>query len=151
MTEKIINNDKNLNIMYTLNDEQIASLEAFIGKLDDSLIKSKIEKWFAEVEPTRRCDSDKMERFVEMSVHLPVGLQYYPISFANTVKNTPETERREASGEVTETANLIDTVNESIEDVPDVDAPDDEEETEQKLGKTSKTQSKGKAKSAKKK
>ncbi len=137
--------------MYNLKDEHVASLETFIGKLDDSLIKSKIEKWFAEVEPTRRVTSEQMERFVEFSVHLPVGLQDFPNSFAHTVKNTPETERREAAGEVTEAANLTETLDESISDVPDVDAPDDEEETEHTLGKTSKTKSKGAAKSAKKK
>ena len=137
--------------MYQINDDQIASLEAFIGKLDDSIIKSKIEKWFAEVEPTRRATSEQMERFVEFAVHLPVGLQDFPNSFCHTVKNTPETERREAAGEVTEPANLTETLDESISEIPDVDAPDDEEQTEHTLGKTSKTQSKGSAKSAKKK
>lgn len=137
--------------MYTLNDDQIASIETFIGKIPDSLIKSRVEKWLAEIEPTRRVTGEQMEQFVSFATHLPKELQNFPQSFASSAKNANETTRREDKGEVAEKAELISLVDESIADVEDVDAPDNEEETVHTLGKLHKTKSKGKAKSKGKK
>lgn len=120
--------------MYTSNDELIESVENFIGKLPDSMIKSHVEKWLAEVRPTGRITSEQLEKFVSFSTHLPKELQNYPQTFASWVKNGATTEIREAKEGTVETANLGDIANDSIEDVDDVDAPDNEEETLHTLG-----------------
>ncbi len=128
--------------MYTSNEELIDSLKTFVGKLQDSMIKSHIEKWIAEVEPTGRITSEQLEKFVSFSTHLPKELQNYPQSFAAWVKNGINTEKREAKEDIQETADLGSLVDESIADVPDVDAPDNEEETLHTLGKEKKTKKK---------
>lgn len=120
--------------MYTLNDDQIASVKGFINKIPDSLIKSRCEKWLAEVEPTQRATSEQMEQFVSFSTHLPKELQNFPQSFAQSAKNLPETEKREAKEGTTETASLVETTNESISEVPDAKAPKNKEATLHKLG-----------------
>lgn len=121
--------------MYTLNDDQVSSVETLIGKLNDSLIKSRVEKWLAEVEPTRRVTSEQMEQFTGFATHLPVAVQNFPVAFALSVKNGDETLRREDAGEVAEKAELNALVDDSIAHVADVDAPEDIEETEHTLGK----------------
>ncbi len=125
--------------MYTLNDDQVSSLETFIGKIPESLIKGRIERCFQNLETTKRVSTDDMETFVGLSVHLPIELQYFPISFALAVKNQPETERREAEGEVTEQADLVSILDESIADIPDAE---EGEHVEKKVRATSKAKSK---------
>ena len=120
--------------MYTLTDEQIASVKTFIGKIPDSLIKSRCEKWLAEVEPTKRATSEQMEQFVAFATHLPVELQNFPQSFAHAVKNAPETIKREAEQKTVQGANLTALATASIASVPNVSAPDNKEETLHKLG-----------------
>jgi len=120
--------------MYILNESQIESVQSFINKIPDSLIKSRCEKWLAEVSPTGRCTSEQMEQFVSFATHLPNELQPFPQSFAQAIKNIPQTEKREARGEGGESANLMDGVDESISHVSDVSAPDNEEEPLHKLG-----------------
>lgn len=135
--------------MYTLTDEQVSSVETLIGKLGDSLIKSRIEKWLQEVEPTRRVTSEQMEQFVSFATHLPQNVQNFPQAFAHAVKNTTHTEIAEEAQGIEETADLIDTANESIEDVPDVDSPEDVEEPLHKLGRTKKAKEIKKVKQSK--
>jgi hypothetical protein len=121
--------------MYTLSDDQIASVEGLIGKLEDSLIKSRVEKWLAEVTPTKRVTSEQMEQFVSFATHLPKEVQNFPQSFAHTVKNAPETAKREASQDIQETAELNSLVDESIADVADASGAENSEETLHKLGR----------------
>jgi|GEM_PF-3134976 len=132
--------------MYTLNENQIASLLVFEGKIPDSMIKSKVEKWIAEITPTQRVTGEQMEQLVAFSTHLPKELQNFPQSFALAAKNLPETERREAKEENVVSADLVTLVDESIENVADADAPDNEEETLHKLGTKEKKKSKDKSK-----
>ena len=120
--------------MYILNESQIESVQSFINKISDSLIKSRCEKWLAEVSPTGRCTSEQMEQFVSFATHLPNELQPFPQSFAQAIKNIPQTEKREAKGEGGESANLMAGVDDSISHVEDVFAPGNEEETLHKLG-----------------
>lgn len=135
--------------MYQLNQDQIDSLENFIGKIPESLIRGRIERCFTNLETSKRVTTDDMETFVGLSTHLPVELQHFPISFALAVKNGPETERREAAGEVTEQADLTSVLDESIADVPDADVEDDEAEHD--MPKQKRTKSKSKAKIVKRK
>ncbi len=119
--------------MYALNQEQIDSIESFIGKLEDSLIKSRVEKWLAEVEPTERVTSEQLEQFVAFGTHLPKELQAYPQELAHWLKNGENTDRMESKQDTQEPVYFAHEVNESIANVPDVDAPDNEEETLHKL------------------
>lgn len=121
--------------MYNLNENQVASLENFEGKIPESLVKSRVEKLLAEITPTNRMTGEQMEQLVALATHLPKDLQNFPIAFAQAVKNTPETERREAKEEVKEPADLLQLVDDSIENVGDVAAPDNKEETTRTLGK----------------
>ncbi len=119
--------------MYALNQEQIDSIESFIGKLEDSLIKSRVEKWLAEVEPTERVTSEQLEQFVAFATHLPKELQAYPQELAHWLKNGENTDRMEHKMDVAEPVDFAHEVNESIANVPDVDAPENKEETLHKL------------------
>lgn len=119
---------------YTTNAEIIASVEAFAAKIPDSLIKSRVEKWIAEVRPTERITYEQLEQFVAFSTHLPVELQNYPQSFAAWIKNGAETKVREDAGEVKATAELGKLVNANVAHVPNVNAPKNAEETLHKLG-----------------
>lgn len=121
--------------MYTSNEQQIESLKGFAAKLEDSMIKSHIQKWIAEVEPTGRITSEQLEKFLGFATHLPLELQNYPQSFIAWAKNGEVTEARELAEGTVETADLGATIDESISDVPDVDAPENEEETLHTLGK----------------
>lgn len=125
--------------MYTLSDDQLSSVETFIGKLESSLIKSRVEKWLAEVEPTRRITGEQLEQFNTFATHLPKEVQYFPSAFVQTVKNTPETEKREAKEGTEEVADLTGTLDASIEDVADASGEENQEETLHKLGKVKKT------------
>jgi len=78
--------------MYTLSKESLKTLEAFIEKIPDSIIRARIEKWLGEVKPTMRITSEAMEEFVNFSTHLPQELQNFPQSFSMAVKNTPQIE-----------------------------------------------------------
>ena len=120
--------------MYQLKEEQIASVETFISKLEDSMIKSKVEKWFAEITPTGRVTSEQMNEFVALSAHLPKPVQNFPQSFAMAVKNTPETDKKELNFKAKDKTNLTAIVDESIEDVKNVKVPKNKEETLHKLG-----------------
>lgn len=125
--------------MYTLTDEQIASVEGLIGKLESSLVKARIEKWLAEVTPTKSATTDQMEQFVSFATHLPKDLQAFPQSFAHTVKNAPETAKREAKENVLEKAELTSLVDESISDVADAGGGEENaEETLHSLGRPKK-------------
>lgn len=121
--------------MYTLSDDQIASVETLIGKLESSLIKARIEKWLAEITPTKFATADQMEQFVSFGVHLPKELQDFPQSFAMAVKNAPEAYKREAAQDITETAELNALVDESIASVPDVSGEENSEDTLRQLGR----------------
>lgn len=120
--------------MPNLNSDQLAQVQNFINKLPDSLIKSQYEKWLAEVSPTQRATGEQMEYFVSRATHLPVEVQSFPQSWAAAVKNTPETEKREAVEGTKEKANLTSLVGDVISGVPDTNAPDNKEETLHKLG-----------------
>jgi len=121
--------------MYTLTPNAIASLLVFINKIPDSIVKSKYEKWFAEVEPTERITSEQMEYFVGLSTHLPVELQNFPQGFCMAAKNSSEhtNSTDNKAGHTVENADLIELVDETIDALPDSDAPDNEEETLHKL------------------
>jgi hypothetical protein len=82
--------------MYTLNKDQIASVEDLVSKLDDSLIKGRIEKWVSEVLPDGRVSGEKMEQFQSFAIHLPNEFQNLPLYFVTCFKNgiTPEIETK---------------------------------------------------------
>ena len=87
--------------MYILSDGQLESLKSFIDKLDESLIKSRVQRWFDKLKPERVL-SEEMEEFVGFATHLPNELQDYPQAFAFAVKNgdeTPEETEGEAGDE----------------------------------------------------
>lgn len=124
--------------MYALTDEQVSSLETFIGKIPESIIRSHIEKWFQEVEPSRRITSEEMGKFIGFSTHLPQSVQNFPQSFLMAVKNTPHTEIAESEHKEKDKTNLTSLVDESIEDVDDAEAPENVEQTLHTLGKNKK-------------
>ena len=132
--------------MHILSDEQVSSVEGLIAKLDSSLIKARIEKWLAEVEPTRRITSEQLEQFRAFALHLPKEVQYFPSSFVQAVKNAPTTLKREESEGIEETADLDYLVDESIAHVPD--SSDTEENVEEPLHKLGTTTKSGKKKIA---
>lgn len=119
--------------MYNLSKEQIESVESFIGKIGDSIVKSQYEKWLAEVRPTSRATPEQMETFVSYANALPHDLQNFPQSFAHAVKNTPEAEKREALNGTVAASDLVTLTNESIEGVKNVSSPENKEETLHKL------------------
>ena len=121
--------------MYNLSQEKIKSVEAFIGKIPDSMVKSHYEKWLAEVKPTERITSEQLEKFVSLAHSLPNELQNFPQSFAHMVKNVEATNETEKSEETKSKADLVGVVNSSISHVPNVSAPKDKEETLHNLGK----------------
>ena len=88
--------------MYILSDDQLASVKSFIDKLDESLIKSRVQRWFDKIKPERVL-SEEMEEFVGFATHLPKEVQDYPQAFAFAVKNGDETpEEAEDEGEESE-------------------------------------------------
>lgn len=105
--------------MYNLTDAQLKSAETFIGKLEDSMVKSYIEKLFAEVKPTMRMTSEQMEKLVSFSTHLPVEVQSFPQSFSNAVKSGIDS---------------LSDLDGSIADVKNKKAPKNKEEVLHKLG-----------------
>lgn len=119
--------------MYNLNEDQISAFEGFISKIPDSLIKSRCEKWLAEVVPTERVTAEQSEQLVAFATHLPKELQAFPQTFAQWLKNGENTDRRELKEDTAEPVDFAHEVNESIANVPDVDAPDNQEETLHKL------------------
>jgi len=75
--------------MYTLSEIQLSSVENFIEKLDDSMVKARMESWLGKIDPNRLL-SEQLEEFVGFATHLPSNLQNYPQSFAFSVKNGEE-------------------------------------------------------------
>ena len=75
--------------MYTLSETQLASVQGLADKLEDSMIKARIENWIAKVDPQRLL-SEQLEEFVGFAVHLPAKHQNYPQAFAFSVKNGDE-------------------------------------------------------------
>lgn len=86
--DEIINKLK-FTTMYTLSQEQLASLEGFIDGLDETMIKSRIQRWFDAVDP-QRVESTQLEEFVGFATHLPKEVQDYPQAFAFGVRNGDE-------------------------------------------------------------
>ena len=72
--------------MYTLSESQLASVQALADKLEDSLVKARIQTWIAKVDPGHLL-SEELEEFVGFATHLPAEFQDYPQAFAFSVKN----------------------------------------------------------------
>jgi hypothetical protein len=77
--------------MYQLSEKQLSSVEDLVEKLDDSMIKARIERWIEKVDPGRVL-SEELEEFVGFATHLPKEFQNYPQEFAFNVKNGVDTE-----------------------------------------------------------
>ena len=75
--------------MFTLSEKQLASVQGLADKLEDSMIKARIENWIAKVDPQRLL-SEQLEEFVGFATHLPAEFQNYPQAFAFSVKNGDE-------------------------------------------------------------
>lgn len=119
---------------YSLTQEQFDSAETFIGKLEDSMVKSHIEKIFAEVKPTMRITTEQMEKFVSLSNNLPTEVQNFPQSFSMALKNQPHLDNQEREVKDSKKINLMDHVDDSIKGVKNAKAPKNKEEIEHKLG-----------------
>lgn len=81
--------------MYTLSEEQITEIKAFIEKLPDSMVRSKIQALFDNVFPHKRMTYEQLETFLSYQNALPVEVQTYPQSFAAWLKNRERTELTE--------------------------------------------------------
>ena len=114
--------------MYNLSADQLKSLETFIGKIPDSLIKSRCEKWLEEIKPTEKITSELMEQFVGFSTHLPVNLQNFPQSFAMAVKNTPHLQEEQQDSKKREQIDLNLLASESIKEVKTIEPTKKKEE-----------------------
>ncbi len=75
--------------MYTLSETQLASVQNLESKLDDSMIKARIQNWLGKIDPQRLL-SEQLEEFVGFATHLPSEFQNYPQAFAFSVKNGDE-------------------------------------------------------------
>ena len=75
--------------MYTLSETQLASVQNLESKLDDSMIKARIQNWLGKIDP-QRVLSEQLEEFVGFATHLPAEFQNYPQAFAFSVKNGDE-------------------------------------------------------------
>lgn len=131
--------------MYTLNADLMASVEGFINKIPDSMVKSHYEKWLSEVTPTERVTAEQAEKFGSYANSLPKELQNFPQTWLQWLKNGETADKREAKEDISEPVDFAHEVNESIAHVPDTTAPDNKEQTLHSLGK--KQESKGVKKS----
>lgn len=75
--------------MYTLSETQLASVQNLESKLEDSMIKARIQNWLGKIDP-QRVLSEQLEEFVGFATHLPAEFQDYPQAFAFSVKNGDE-------------------------------------------------------------
>jgi hypothetical protein len=73
--------------MYQTNQQQIASVEGFVNKIPDSIVKGQYQNWLRDVKKDGRISTEEMEKFVSLSHSLPVGLQNFPQEFSMSVKN----------------------------------------------------------------
>lgn len=120
--------------MYNLNDDQIKSLETFVGKIEESMVKSKIEKFIAEIKPTGRVTDEQMDNFISLSTHLPKETQNFPQAFEQAARTRPNTERLEKDLPHKEKTDLVGNVDDSISDVKNVKGTKNQEERLHKLG-----------------
>lgn len=84
--------------MYTLSEKQLSSVEELVDKLDDSMIKSRMQAWIDKIDP-QRVLSEQLEEFVGFATHLPKEHRDYPQSWAFSVKNGDEVNGEESDEE----------------------------------------------------
>lgn len=73
--------------MYELNHDQIKSLNDFVGKIPDSIIKYKVEDWINDVTKKEVVTSEQLANLLSLQNGLPKDLQSFPESFAFWLKN----------------------------------------------------------------
>ena len=82
--------------MATLTKKQVKSVEDFIKKLPDSIVKGNYEKWLTESREDGMVTDEEMSKFVSLAINLPVEFQSFPqgfqhqVNMANELTDTPE-------------------------------------------------------------
>lgn len=76
--------------MATLTKKQVKSVEDFIKKLPDSIVKGNYEKWFTESREDGRITDEEMSKFVSLAANLPVEFQSFPQEFQHHVNSVNE-------------------------------------------------------------
>lgn len=71
--------------MATLTKKQIKSVEDFIKKLPDSIVKGNYEKWLSESREDGIITDEEMSKFVLLAINLPVEFQSFPQEFQHNV------------------------------------------------------------------
>jgi hypothetical protein len=78
--------------MYQLKANKITELETFITKLENSIVKSKLEVLLAGVKLKKAITMEQMSSLVSLATHFPIGVQSFSQYFALSVKNNTEIE-----------------------------------------------------------